>query len=85
MWLCYGVMSLCLVFVLCQPVHSYIEPFLHGLDIFLDTLLWRVLLIVIGSKVIKSKILAYHAICISFSNKTGITIERAQSKTRSSK
>ena len=31
----------CLVFVLCQPVHSCIESFLHGLDFFLEIFLWR--------------------------------------------
>ena len=30
-----------LVFVLCQPVHSCIEPSLHGLDFFLEIFLWR--------------------------------------------
>ena len=29
-----------LVFVLCQPVHSCIEPSLHGLDFFLEIFLW---------------------------------------------
>ena len=30
-----------LVFVLCQPVHSCIEPSQHGLDFFLEIFLWR--------------------------------------------
>ena len=30
-----------LVFVRCQPVHSCIEPSLHGLDFFLEIFLWR--------------------------------------------
>ena len=40
MWPCYGVhITVCmvlLVFVLCQPVHSCIEPSLHGVDFFLE-------------------------------------------------
>ena len=32
-----------LVCVLCQPVHSCIEPSLHGLDFFLEIFLWRLL------------------------------------------
>ena len=40
MWPCYGVhITVCvarLVFVLCQPMHSCIEPSLHGLDFFLE-------------------------------------------------
>ena len=35
-----------LVFVLCQPVHSCIEPSLHGLDFFLEIFLWRLNLLV---------------------------------------
>ena len=42
---CYGVhITVCmalLVCVLCQPVHSCIEPSLHGLDFFLEIFLWR--------------------------------------------
>ena len=45
MWLCYGVhITVCmalLVCVLCQPVHSCIEPSLHGVDFFLEIFLWR--------------------------------------------
>ena len=29
------------VCVLCQPVHSFIEPSLHGLDFVLEIFLWR--------------------------------------------
>ena len=40
MWPCYGVhITVCvarLVFVLCQPEHSWIEPSLHGLDFLLE-------------------------------------------------
>ena len=47
MWPCYGVhITVCvalLVFVLCQPVHSCIEPSLHGVDFFLEIFLWRLL------------------------------------------
>ena len=45
MWPCYGVhITVCmalLVCVLCQPVHSCIEPSLHGVDFFLEIFLWR--------------------------------------------
>ena len=45
MWPCYGVhITVCmalLVFVFCQPVHSCIEPSLHGLDFLFRNLLWR--------------------------------------------
>ena len=30
-----------LVCVLCQPVHLCIEPSLHGVDFFLEIILWR--------------------------------------------
>ena len=46
MWQCYGVhitvymACAVLVYVLCQPVHSCIEPSLHQLD-FIDSFLWR--------------------------------------------
>ena len=30
-----------LICVLCQPVHSCIEPSLHGVDFFLEIFLWR--------------------------------------------
>ena len=47
MWPCYGVhITVCmarLVFVLCHPEHSCIEPSLHGLDFFLEIFLWRLL------------------------------------------
>ena len=45
MWLCYGVhITVCmtpLAYVLCQPVHSCIEPSLDQLDFFLEIFLWR--------------------------------------------
>ena len=44
MWPCYGVLiTVCmalLVFVLCQPLHSCIEPS-QGLDFFLEIFSWR--------------------------------------------
>ena len=48
-WSCYGVhITVCmasLVFELCQPVHSCIEPSLHQLDFSLfRSLLWRLVL-----------------------------------------
>ena len=31
-------------YILCQPVHSCIEPSLHGLELFLEIFLWRFVL-----------------------------------------
>ena len=42
-----------LVFVLCQPVHSFIEPSLHGPDFFLEIFLWRLVSVLFDKNLLK--------------------------------